>query len=58
VSDASAPALLRLGSTVTDGVKWSYGTGISIFEDAISLEYVRPGDGGKGKWYFGFVSAF
>jgi hypothetical protein len=39
-------------------VKWSYGTGISIFEDAISLEYVRPGDGGKGKWYFGFVSAF
>jgi len=58
VSDASAPALLRLGSQVTDGVRWSYGTGISIFEDALSIEYVRPGDGGKGKWYVGFVSAF
>lgn len=58
VSDASAPSLLRLGSRVTDGVRWSYGTGISIFQDAISVEYVRPGDGGKGKWYVGFVSSF
>lgn len=58
VSSASAPALARLGSSVTDGVKWSYGTGLSIFEDALSVEYVRPGDGGKGKWYVGFVSAF
>jgi hypothetical protein len=58
VSAASAPALARLGSTVTDGVRWSYGTGISIFEDALSVEYVRPGGGGKGKWYVGFVSAF
>jgi hypothetical protein len=58
VSDASAPALARLGSRVTDGVRWSYGTGISIFQDALSVEYVRPGDGGKGKWYVGFVSAF
>ena len=58
VSDASAPALARLGSSVTDGVRWSYGTGLSIFEDAVSVEYVRPGDGGKGKWYVGFVSAF
>ena len=58
VSDASAPSLLRLGSQVTDGVRWSYGTGISIFEDALSVEYVRPGDGGKGKWYVGFVTSF
>jgi hypothetical protein len=58
VSDESVPALLRLGSRVTDGVRWSYGTGISIFQDAISVEYVRPGDGGKGKWYVGFVSTF
>jgi hypothetical protein len=57
VSDASAPALLRLASRVTDGVQWSYGTGISIFQDALSVEYVRPGGGGKGKWYVGFVSA-
>ncbi|HET7234506.1 MAG TPA: hypothetical protein VFJ16_31125 [Longimicrobium sp.] len=58
VSAASTPSLLRLGSKVTDGVRWSYGTGISVFEDALSVEYVRPGDGGKGKWYVGFVSAF
>jgi hypothetical protein len=57
VSDASAPSLLRLGSTVTDGVRWSYGAGISIFEDAVSVEYVRPGDGGEGKWYVGFVTS-
>jgi hypothetical protein len=57
VSDASAPALTRLGARVTDGVRWSYGTGISIFQDALSVEYVRPGDGGKAKWYVGFVSA-
>jgi hypothetical protein len=58
VSPESAPALLRLGSQVTDGVRWSYGTGVSFFEDAVSVEYVRPGGGGKGKWYVGFVSAF
>lgn len=58
VSSASAPALARLGSQTTDGVRWSYGTGISIFQDALSVEYVRPGGGGKGKWYVGFVSTF
>jgi hypothetical protein len=58
VSAQSAPSLLRLGSAVTDGVRWSYGTGVSIFQDALSVEYVRPGDGGKGKWYVGFVSTF
>lgn len=58
VSPQSAPALARLGSSVTDGVRWSYGTGISIFQDALSVEYVRPGDGGEGKWYVGFVSTF
>jgi len=57
VSDVSEGALLRLGSRVTDGVQWSYGTGVSIFQDALSVEYVRPGGGGKGKWYVGFVSA-
>jgi hypothetical protein len=58
VSDASRPALVRLGSQVTDGVRWSYGTGLSIFQDALSVEYVRPGGGGKGKWYVGFVTTF
>jgi hypothetical protein len=37
VSAESAPSLLRLGSMVTDGVRWSYGTGISIFQDALSV---------------------
>jgi hypothetical protein len=58
VSPESAPALLRLGSSVTDGVRWSLGTGISIFQDAVSVEYVRPGGGGSGKWYVGFVTTF
>jgi hypothetical protein len=58
VSAQSAPALARLGSATTDGVRWSYGTGVSVFEDAVSVEYVRPGGGGKGKWYVGFVSGF
>ncbi|HEX2204061.1 MAG TPA: hypothetical protein VHG91_12210, partial [Longimicrobium sp.] len=58
VSDDAAPALARLESTVTDGVRWSYGAGLSLFEDALSLEYVWPGDGGKGRWYVGFVSSF
>jgi len=56
VSERSAPALLRLGSRVTDGVRWSYGAGLSIFEDAVSAEFVWPGDGGEGKWYVGFTT--
>ncbi len=58
VSDESAGALFRLGSRVTDGVRSSYGVGLSVFEDALSLEYVWPGEGGKGKWYAGFATSF
>jgi hypothetical protein len=58
VSDRSAAALARLGSAPTDGWKGSYGTGVSIFDDAVSAEYVRPTGGGKGKWYVGFVQWF
>ncbi|HEX8691330.1 MAG TPA: hypothetical protein VF746_02720 [Longimicrobium sp.] len=58
VSDESAPALLLLGSSVTDGVRWSYGAGLSFFEDAVAVEYVWPGDGGEGRWYVGFTSWF
>jgi hypothetical protein len=58
VSDDSRPSLLRLGAVETDGVRSSYGVGLSLFEDAVSLEYVWPGDGGKGRWYTGFVAYF
>ncbi|HEX8394953.1 MAG TPA: hypothetical protein VF665_21585 [Longimicrobium sp.] len=58
VNDRSAEALARLGARETDGVRSSYGTGLSFFEDAVSVEYVWPGDGGEGKWYAGFVATF
>ncbi|HEU4454115.1 MAG TPA: hypothetical protein VFR81_13690, partial [Longimicrobium sp.] len=58
VSDESAPSLLRLGSRVTDGTRYSYGAGLSFFEDAVSIEHVWPGDGGDGRWYLGFTTWF
>lgn len=58
VSDDSRPSLLRLGAGETDGVRSSYGVGLSLFEDAVSVEYVWPGDGGDGRWYAGFVTYF
>jgi len=58
VSDDSRDALLRLGAAETDGVRSSYGAGLSFFEDAVSIEYVWPGDGGEGRWYAGFVAYF
>ncbi|MDB4950029.1 MAG: hypothetical protein JWM27_2678 [Gemmatimonadetes bacterium] len=58
VSDRSKATLARLGAEPTDGVRTSYGGGISLFEDAVSAEYVVPASGGKGKWYVGFVQWF
>jgi hypothetical protein len=58
VSDDSRDALLRLGAAETDGVRSSYGAGLSLFDDAVSIEYVWPGDGGEGRWYAGFVAYF
>ena len=58
VSDDARPALERLGAAETDGVRSSYGVGLSLFEDAVSIEYVWPGDGGEGRWYTGFVAYF
>jgi hypothetical protein len=58
VSDDSRPSLLRLGAVETDGVRSSYGVGLSVFEDALSVEYVWPGEGGEGRWYTGFVAYF
>lgn len=58
VSDDSRGSLLRLGAAETDGVRSSYGVGLSLFEDAVSVEYVWPGEGGEGRWYTGFVAYF
>jgi len=58
INGESAPALARLGARETDGWLTSYGAGLSLFEDAVSIEYVWPGDGGKGRWYTGFVAYF
>jgi hypothetical protein len=58
VNDDSRASLLRLGAAETDGVRSSYGAGLSLFEDAVSIEYVWPGDGGEGRWYAGFVAYF
>lgn len=58
VREDSRDELLRLGSFPTDGAEASFGVGLSIFEDAVSAEYVRPVDGGEGRWYVGFVQWF
>lgn len=58
VSSDSRASLTRLGAAETDGVRSSYGVGLSLFEDAVSVEYVWPGDGGPGRWYAGFVTYF
>lgn len=59
VSDASFPALTRLGALPTDGVRGSLGAGVSVFNDFVTLEYVRPLDRDRGgRWYFGLVNWF
>jgi hypothetical protein len=58
VRESSREDLALLGSRPTDGVEASLGAGISLFDDAVSAEYVRPTDGASGKWYVGFVQWF
>jgi len=58
VSRDSEPSLNRLFSRTTDGTRYSYGAGLSLFEDAVSIEHVWPGDGGEGRWYAGFTAWF
>ncbi len=55
VSERARPSLLRLGSPVTDGVRAAWGVGLSLFDDTVSAEWVRPSGGGSGKWYVGLV---
>lgn len=58
VNDRSREALARLGARESEGWRTSYGVGLSIFEDALSIERVWPGEGGAGRWYVGFVAYF
>ncbi|HEX8433192.1 MAG TPA: hypothetical protein VF625_18025 [Longimicrobium sp.] len=58
VSRDSEASLNRLLSRTTDGTRYSYGSGLSLFEDAVSIEHVWPGDGGEGRWYAGFTAWF
>ncbi len=57
VSDEARPSLLRLGARTTGGTRSSYGIGLSIFEDAVSIERVWS-DSGDAKWYAGFTTWF
>ncbi len=51
-------ALLRLGSRQTDGFRSSIGFGISIFDDAVTIERLQPVDEDEdrdARWYFGLT---
>jgi hypothetical protein len=54
-----AEALARLGSRTTDGMEGSWGTGVSILDDTIALEYVWPLTGDQDpRWRLTFVTWF
>ncbi len=59
VSDEAAGALSRLGSVPTDGFRSSVGVGLSIFDDALTVERLEPvgagSEGRSGRWYVGFT---
>lgn len=51
--------LARLGSVPTDGFRSSVGIGLSLFEDAITFEWLEPvgtgAEGRDGRWYVGLT---
>jgi hypothetical protein len=56
VSQRSRPQLDLLGAVPTDGVRASVGAGLSIFDDALTLEWIRPlDDDRRPRWYFGLT---
>lgn len=55
----AAPALARIRAQPTNGVLSSVGAGVSIFDDALTLEYIFPLDErGDARWYFGLTRWF
>ncbi|HEX6069244.1 MAG TPA: hypothetical protein VFZ18_05455 [Longimicrobiaceae bacterium] len=59
VDDDLADELLRLGAAPTEGYRSSVGVGLSLFDDAVSIERLEPvGEGAderEGKWYVGLT---
>jgi hypothetical protein len=53
-SARAAPALDLLGATTTDGAIGAWGAGVSVFDDALTLERVQPADRERpARWYLG-----
>jgi len=59
VSDELAPALERFGSRTTDGFRSAVGIGLSIFDDALTVERLFPvglaEEDQEERWYVGFT---
>lgn len=59
VADRSRDELLRVGSRPTEGARRTVGIGVSVFEDALALEYTRTlEEEERGRWTFGLVTWF
>jgi hypothetical protein len=59
VSERAQHHLTLLGAAPTDGVQAATGIGISIFDDALTLEWLRPLDEDRpARWYFGIARWF
>lgn len=59
VAGRSEDELLRVGSRPTDGTRRTVGVGVSIFEDAFSVEYSIPLEEDEdGRWTIGLVQWF
>lgn len=58
VAEESADELLRLGARTADGGRTSVGVGVSIFDDALSAEWVRSLDGEGDEFRIGLVRWF
>lgn len=59
VSTRARPQLERLGANPSEGIRASVGLGVSIFDDALTLEWIRPLDEDRPtRWYFGLVRWF
>ena len=59
VSSEHEGALARLGAVPTEGFRSSVGIGVSIFDDALTLERLEPvgpgAEGQNGRWYAGLT---